>query len=160
MPFSTGLRPPSNQVQAMTVQKLQKLLEDGDSPLEMQFVDVREEGEAHVARLPHFQLYPMSRMSVWMEESALEDEFDFDRPTICLCHHGMRSEKVSSLPRRRMLCKFVSRFTVNEKRISRFVCLDSQVAALLANRGFTNVYNVVGGIDAYSRLVDPNVPLY
>jgi rhodanese-related sulfurtransferase len=37
----------------------------------------------------------------------------------------------------------------------------SQVAALrLAARGFTNVHNLAGGIDAWSRDVDPAVPRY
>ncbi len=27
-------------------------------------------------------------------------------------------------------------------------------------QGFTNVWNIVGGIDAWSRRVDPDVPLY
>ena len=31
---------------------------------------------------------------------------------------------------------------------------------LTAELGFTEVYNVTGGIDAYSRLVDKSVPLY
>lgn len=35
-----------------------------------------------------------------------------------------------------------------------------QMATFLASQGFTNVKNIVGGIDAYSRGVDPSVPLY
>ncbi len=30
----------------------------------------------------------------------------------------------------------------------------------LLQQGFTNVYNVVGGIDAWAREIDPSVPLY
>ncbi len=30
----------------------------------------------------------------------------------------------------------------------------------LRNQGFTNVKNITGGIDAYSLVVDPNVPRY
>jgi rhodanese-related sulfurtransferase len=36
----------------------------------------------------------------------------------------------------------------------------AQMCQWLQNNGFTNVKNVVGGIDAYSLLVDPNVPRY
>jgi rhodanese-related sulfurtransferase len=36
----------------------------------------------------------------------------------------------------------------------------ARVAQFLEMRGFTNVYNVAGGIDAYSERVDPNVPRY
>lgn len=35
-----------------------------------------------------------------------------------------------------------------------------QVAAFLERHGFTDVFNVSGGIDAWSRQVDASVPLY
>ena len=35
-----------------------------------------------------------------------------------------------------------------------------QVAAFLENNGFAKVHNLVGGVDAWSRTVDPAVPLY
>jgi rhodanese-related sulfurtransferase len=35
-----------------------------------------------------------------------------------------------------------------------------QVAMFLEKQGFTRVHNLVGGIDAWSRTVDPAVPLY
>jgi rhodanese-related sulfurtransferase len=35
-----------------------------------------------------------------------------------------------------------------------------QVAAFLEHRGFTNVSNLAGGIDAWSRDVDPGCPTY
>ena len=36
----------------------------------------------------------------------------------------------------------------------------AQAARLLQQRGFTNVYNLEGGIDAWSDQIDPNVPKY
>ncbi len=36
----------------------------------------------------------------------------------------------------------------------------AQVAAFLADQGFARVANLVGGIDAWSSLVDPRVPRY
>jgi rhodanese-related sulfurtransferase len=36
----------------------------------------------------------------------------------------------------------------------------AQVCAYLARQGFTKVSNLAGGIDRWSREVDPNVPLY
>ena len=36
----------------------------------------------------------------------------------------------------------------------------SQVTAWLAQQGWTNVFNVRGGIDEYARRVDPSVGLY
>ncbi len=35
-----------------------------------------------------------------------------------------------------------------------------RVVEFLREQGFTNVANLAGGIDAWSREVDPNVPLY
>ncbi|GFR44087.1 hypothetical protein Agub_g5249, partial [Astrephomene gubernaculifera] len=35
-----------------------------------------------------------------------------------------------------------------------------QMAQFLVQNGFTNVKNVTGGIDSYSKTVDPSVPLY
>jgi rhodanese-related sulfurtransferase len=35
-----------------------------------------------------------------------------------------------------------------------------QVAGYLERRGFTDVWNLTGGIDAWSRQVDPSVPTY
>lgn len=36
----------------------------------------------------------------------------------------------------------------------------AQMCQWLLAQGFTNVKNVAGGIDAYSQLVDPSIPLY
>ena len=36
----------------------------------------------------------------------------------------------------------------------------AQMCQWLMTQGFTNVANVTGGIDAYSRLVDPSIPRY
>lgn len=36
----------------------------------------------------------------------------------------------------------------------------AQMCQWLSHQGFTNVKNVVGGIDAYSVLVDSNIPRY
>ncbi|MBE9129704.1 MULTISPECIES: rhodanese-like domain-containing protein [unclassified Coleofasciculus] len=36
----------------------------------------------------------------------------------------------------------------------------AQMCQWLVQQGFTNVKNVVGGIDAYSRMVDPTIPCY
>jgi rhodanese-related sulfurtransferase len=35
-----------------------------------------------------------------------------------------------------------------------------QVAAFLARRGFDDVWNLTGGIDAWAREVDPSCPTY
>jgi len=45
----------------MTPQELQKLLVDDAAAGMVQFVDVREPGEYDTAKLPRFQLYPLSQ---------------------------------------------------------------------------------------------------
>ena len=35
-----------------------------------------------------------------------------------------------------------------------------QVAVFLEKAGFTRIHNLVGGVDAWSRTVDPTVPVY
>jgi rhodanese-related sulfurtransferase len=35
-----------------------------------------------------------------------------------------------------------------------------QVAMFLEKQGIKRVHNLVGGIDAWSRIVDPAIPLY
>jgi rhodanese-related sulfurtransferase len=35
-----------------------------------------------------------------------------------------------------------------------------QVALFLEKAGYKNVHNLVGGVDAWSRTVDPAVPVY
>ncbi|WP_315785029.1 rhodanese-like domain-containing protein [Fischerella sp. JS2] len=36
----------------------------------------------------------------------------------------------------------------------------AQMCQWLVNQGFTNVKNISGGIDAYSMLIDPSIPMY
>jgi rhodanese-related sulfurtransferase len=36
----------------------------------------------------------------------------------------------------------------------------AQMCQWLSTQGFTNLKNVVGGIDAYSEIIDPSVPRY
>lgn len=35
-----------------------------------------------------------------------------------------------------------------------------QVAAFLEKNGFSKLHNLAGGIDAWSRIVDPSIPIY
>lgn len=56
----------------------------------IQLVDVREEGELALARLPHAVLHlPLSRSAEWME--SLAERLDRERPVAVLCHAGVRS---------------------------------------------------------------------
>lgn len=96
-----------------------------ESSLSLQLIDVRERGEAAIALIPGFDLYPLSEFEQWSEKilTKLKPETE----TIVICHHGMRSAQ---------LCQWLSM------------------------RGFSQVQNVTGGIDAYSRFVDSSVRRY
>lgn len=105
------------------VNQLALLLAESDSDL--QLIDVRERGEAAIAQIPGFDLYPLSEFEQWSEK--ILTELQPDAKTIVICHHGMRSAQ---------LCQWLSM------------------------RGFNQVQNVMGGIDAYSRLIDSTINRY
>jgi rhodanese-related sulfurtransferase len=93
----------------------------------LRLVDVREEEELALARLPHpVEHLPLSRAAEWMGDVATR--LDRDRPVVVLCHAGVRSW--------------------------RFACW------LLAEQGYVDVWNLEGGIDAWSISVDPSIPRY
>jgi rhodanese-related sulfurtransferase len=88
-------------------------------------LDVREAVELRTASVTPdgFDLIAMPMGTV----PARLAELDPTRPIACLCHHGMRSQRV---------------------------------AAFLAGNGFAQVANIAGGIDAWSRELDPSVASY
>lgn len=91
----------------------------GDAPPVL--LDVREAWEVATAALPGASHIPMS---VLPDRLA---ELDPTRPTVVLCHHGLRSARVGTW---------------------------------LELNGFAAVFNLAGGIDAWSRDHDPAVPRY
>ena len=71
----------------LTARELQQRLERGDP---LQLVDVREEAELALARLPHPVLHlPLSRSEEWLD--TLSSRLALDRPVVVLCHAGVRS---------------------------------------------------------------------
>ena len=93
----------------------------------IQLVDVREDQELALARLPHAVVHlPLSRSTEWM--ASLAERLDPQRPVAVLCHAGVRSWQ--------------------------FGCW------LIEQHGYPEVWNIQGGIDAWSRQVDPAVPRY
>ncbi|KAK3246073.1 hypothetical protein CYMTET_44381 [Cymbomonas tetramitiformis] len=51
------------------------------------------DGEWAIASLPQFKMFPLSTFSEWA--STITAELDPAKPTIVLCHHGVRSMQVS-----------------------------------------------------------------
>jgi rhodanese-related sulfurtransferase len=93
----------------------------------IQLVDVREDEELELARLPHPVLHlPLSRSAEWMHR--ITELLDPARPVAVLCHAGVRSWHVGCW--------------------------------LAQEQGFPRVWNLQGGIDAWSVEVDRSVPRY
>ena len=93
----------------------------------IQLIDVREDEELAMARLPLPVLHlPLSRSAEWMEQ--LDALLDASRPVAVFCHAGVRSWH--------------------------FGCW------LMQQKGFPQVWNLQGGIDAWSIEVDRSVPRY
>jgi rhodanese-related sulfurtransferase len=105
----------------LTPQQLAEWLADG-RPLTL--LDVREEPEWKIVRLPRAAWRPLSRLPAWIEAFQPLPE---DGPVVVYCHHGIRS---------------------------------AQVCGVLRSRGFTAVWNLAGGIDRWSREVDPGAIRY
>ncbi len=115
---------PARQPGSIAARELDERLRHGET---IQLVDVREDRELELARLPHPVLHlPLSRSAEWMAE--LPQRLDPGRPVAVLCHAGVRSWH--------------------------FSCW------LIEQHGYREVWNLQGGIDAWSAEVDPGVPRY
>uniref|UniRef100_A0A7S0G2Y5 Peptidyl-prolyl cis-trans isomerase n=1 Tax=Rhodosorus marinus TaxID=101924 RepID=A0A7S0G2Y5_9RHOD len=112
---------------SMTVQELSELYNNQELLENYQLIDVRERGEVDIAKLDHFEVLPMSEYEVWADSVENAERFDKSKPTVVMCHHGVRS---------------------------------AQMAYYFAQQGFEDVYNLTGGINAWSMAVDENVPKY
>jgi len=53
-------------------------------------LDVREEMEWRIARLPGAELRPLSTLPQWLESEATAQD---SRPIVVYCHHGVRSAR-------------------------------------------------------------------
>lgn len=107
-------------MQQISAPELARLLAEPGAEA-IQLLDVREDWEYEIAHLPASTHLPMQRVPAEL------DRLDPRRTTVCICHHGMRSQ---------------------------------QVAVFLSHRGFDRVMNLAGGIDAWSRQVDPSCTAY
>lgn len=92
-----------------------------ESHPESLFLDVREDFEVAICRLPdalHISLRELPERYATLPK---------DRTIIAYCHHGMRSMRAMEF---------------------------------LRQRGWSNVVNLTGGIDAWAREIDPEMPRY
>lgn len=121
-PMASG--PLASTPRPLSATELARRLAAGES---LQLVDVREDDELAVARLPHAVLHlPLSRSEAWM--ASLPTLLDPGLPVVVLCHAGVRSWH--------------------------FGCW------LMQQQELADVWNLQGGIEAWSVEVDPTVPRY
>ncbi|KAF7006616.1 hypothetical protein CFC21_021645 [Triticum aestivum] len=112
-------------LQDIQPEELHEKMQDPSFIEESQLIDVREPDEVERASLPGFKVLPLRQFGTW--GPVMTDEFNPQKDTYVLCHHGMRS---------------------------------MQVAKWLQSQGFQKIYNVAGGIHAYSVKVDSSIPTY
>ncbi|XP_051213568.1 rhodanese-like/PpiC domain-containing protein 12, chloroplastic [Lolium perenne] len=112
-------------LQDIAPEELHAKMQDPSFIEEAQLIDVREPDEVERASLPGFKVLPLRQFGTW--GPVMADEYDPQKDTYVLCHHGMRS---------------------------------MQVAKWLQSQGFQKIYNVAGGIHAYSVKADSSIPTY
>uniref|UniRef100_A0A453AMG9 Peptidyl-prolyl cis-trans isomerase n=1 Tax=Aegilops tauschii subsp. strangulata TaxID=200361 RepID=A0A453AMG9_AEGTS len=112
-------------LQDIQPEELHAKMQDPSFIEEAQLIDVREPDEVERAFLPGFKVLPLRQFGTW--GPVMTDEFNPQKDTYVLCHHGMRS---------------------------------MQVAKWLQSQGFQKIYNVAGGIHAYSVKADSSIPTY
>ncbi len=63
-----------------------------------QIVDVREPNELEMVSLPECGVVnlPLGTSEDWAPQVAEGKMLDKTKPTICVCHHGMRSKRVAT----------------------------------------------------------------
>jgi len=70
-----------------------KIIQDPDFLEEAQLIDVREPNEVNLASIPGFKVLPLQQFGSWGAE--ISKDFDPEKETYVLCHHGMRSLQVA-----------------------------------------------------------------
>jgi len=75
-------------VRRYTPRELSAALARGD---DLQLVDVREPLEWDIGHLPGSVLIPRGELSARLAE------LDPDRPVVCICHHGIRSQQAAAV---------------------------------------------------------------
>ncbi len=104
-------------MQQMTVRALkERLAQPGEKPV---LLDVREGWELNICALTGALHIPMGQIP------ARVDELDPEQELVVVCHHGVRSLRVSHF---------------------------------LASRGFSKLYNLQGGVDAWAREIALRTP--
>jgi rhodanese-related sulfurtransferase len=86
-----------HSVQRMTPKYFHEVLKSPERA-NYQIIDVREKSELASASLSGNDVLnlPLSQLNSWSKEFVASGVLDVTKPTICMCHHGMRSMKVAN----------------------------------------------------------------
>ncbi|XP_062186412.1 rhodanese-like/PpiC domain-containing protein 12, chloroplastic [Phragmites australis] len=80
-------------LQDIEPEELHTKMQDPSFIEEAQLIDVREPNEVAKASLPGFKVLPLRQFGTW--GPVMTDEFNPQKDTYVLCHHGMRSMQVA-----------------------------------------------------------------
>lgn len=75
-------------IESLTATQLAQLLA-GEQSADIQLVDVREDWELELCKLPDVLTIPMQQIPQRLKELSTE------RQLVCICHHGARSMQVA-----------------------------------------------------------------
>lgn len=101
----------------ITPEEAKQKLDKGEAVL----IDVREPWEVQTASVAGAKNIPMG------EVASRQQELDPEKNILVMCHHGVRSLKVTNW---------------------------------LREHGFEKAQSIRGGIDAWSKKIDPSIPVY
>lgn len=84
-------------VKNISTAEFSAILRDPVKRAQFQIVDVREEAELKMARIKDDDIVvlPLSKNSMWATSIGSGRKLDPSKPTICFCHHGVRSVRAA-----------------------------------------------------------------
>lgn len=95
--FSGGIRRMSINVKRMNVTTFGEILRSANR-CEYQIIDVREKSELALVSIPGNDIVnlPLSTAHIWSNDIITGKLLDSEKPTLCLCHHGVRSMQMAT----------------------------------------------------------------
>lgn len=87
-----------SQVKRMNVVEFDKILKNKEERPKYQIVDVREKDELALARIQGNDIVnlPLRDIDNWKNKVINGDLLESTKPTLVMCHHGMRSLRVAT----------------------------------------------------------------
>lgn len=94
---SSKLKMSTNSIRSMLSTEFEKLLKSNERS-NYQIVDVREPDELQMAKFPGEDIInlPLSQAHTWSNEIMQGKVLTQEKPTVCICHHGVRSLRMAN----------------------------------------------------------------